>query len=120
MEVIHISVDGTLRNSNVKVGVVLWAVVISLLVARTLVLRGRPRRWAILAAVSCLSCLIAPWMVRFLALLTQSVLLGRFVSTTFFGSPPFWLSPAVGIAGGLVAGVLLNWRARSGATRLAG
>lgn len=106
----HISVDGSLANPHMAVAVFTWAAVIATLAAAATVQAHRRHRVTVTLLLLPTAGLAAltPWVQLRIAWLLQTASMGEKVSTTFFGPPPGWLAPAVGIAAGIAIGVVVS------------
>ncbi|MBZ5553167.1 MAG: hypothetical protein LAO21_10640 [Acidobacteriia bacterium] len=116
----HVDVDGTLANPHMLLAVVLVAILLSILtvavVVRILrVSQGRklPRLslvgYGIVFPVLYLLA-ITPIPYYFFALVFQTIHYRHYVSTGWWGLPPAWIAPSIGLVAGFTAFIVIRTR----------
>lgn len=97
---IILEVDGTLANPVIRIAVAVWSIVLMLVSARFAYLRSRGRkRFPVLAT---LLYLATPVAQRLIGLALYRMDDPDIISVGFWGFPPLWVAPAMGIAAAVV------------------
>lgn len=91
-----LEVDGTLANPRVQVAVGVWSLVLILASIRFAILRSRGRkRFPVLVV---LLSLATPVAQHFIGLALYKIEDPDVISVGFWGGPPVWIAPILGIA----------------------
>jgi hypothetical protein len=114
----HVDVAGTLANPHILLAVVLVAILLSILtvamVVRILRLSqaGKLSRFSrvgygiVLLVLYLLA--ITPIPYWFFALVFQTIHYRHYVSTGWWGSPPAWIAPSIGVVAGFTAFLVIR------------
>lgn len=102
-EVMHITVEGSLKNPYVAFAVAVLAITIAAVVRGAVfsVRQGRWTRALLLLAVAAILTASTPFAQLRLAWLSQTVAIQRRVAVTYANPPAMWIAPALGVALGL-------------------
>jgi hypothetical protein len=111
LNMIILEVDGTLANPRVQVAVGVWSLVLILASSRFAILRSRGRKRFPMLVI--LLSFATPVAQHFIGLALYKIEDPDIISVGFWGGPPVWIAPMMGIAAA-VATFLVARRNRAG------